>query len=247
MGQLRFAIALVALLSPSWANAETWAERLGFPAEKRVLILHANYMGSAYEFNRPGQLLLQQGRIQSASVMVPCPWFEEFAAWSRKHPGYDVGVCLTLNSPGAHYRWRPLSGPDAPSLTDADGYFWRTELQLALRAEAADVAKEFDLQISQARKAGLRPSHLIPFMGSVLTRPDLLRLYLDAAERNWIPAVMVELNETNIEAFREDGFSNDRRDDRAGGTLSIAPSWIIFILFPRRIVTKRNARSSSTW
>ena len=206
MKRYRLLLTALCLLLPNLVSAETWAEKLGFASDKRVVILHANYMGAAYEFNRPGQELLEKGHVQSASLMVPCPWFEEFADWCRQHPQHDVGVCLTLNSPGTHYRWQPLSGPQSSSLVDADGYQWQTELQFAIRADTNHVAKEIDLQIDKARRAGVRPTHLVPFMGSLLTRPDLARLYLETAERNWIPAVMVELTPKNIESLRNDGF-----------------------------------------
>ena len=201
---LRILLTLLLLATARLAIAETWSERLGYPAGKRVVILHANYMGSAYEFNQPGQQLLASGQVQSASVMVPCPWFEEFAAWARANPGHDVGLSLTLNSPGKSFRWRPLS--TGSSLVDADGYMWGTELQLALQADSKQVAEEIDRQIKAARAAGLRPTHLIPFMGSMLTRIDMAKLYLDVAQRHWIPAVMVEMTPENIEAFRNDGF-----------------------------------------
>jgi hypothetical protein len=204
---LRFLIATICLSLPMQTWAATWAEKLGYPPDARVVILHANYMGSAYEFNRPGQELLEKGRVQSASLMVTCPWFEEFAAWCRQNPQYDVGVCLTLNSPGTNYRWRPLGGAESSSLIDADGYLWRTELQFAVRADIEQVAQEVDRQIEKARRAGVRPSHLIPFMGSLLTRPDLMKLYLQVAEENWIPAVMVEMTPENIDAAGEEGFA----------------------------------------
>lgn len=201
-----FLIATICFFLPMHVSAETWAAKLGYRPDARVVILHANYMGAAYEFNRPGQELLEKGRVQSASVMVTCPWFEEFAAWCRQNPQYDVGVCLTLNSPGTNCRWRPLGGDESSSLTDPDGYLWRTELQVAVRADIEQVAKEVSLQIEKARRAGVRPSHLVPFMGSLLTRPDLMELYLQIAEENWIPAVMVEMTPENIDAASAEGF-----------------------------------------
>ncbi len=187
--------------------ADTWAEKLGYPPDKRVLILHANYMGAAYEFNRPGQELLKNGHAQAASVMVPCPWFEDFASWCRQNPGHDVGICLTLNSPGESYRWRPLGDREqTSSLVDADGYLWQTELQLALRGETEQARLELKRQIDKARASGIRPSHLLPFKGSLLARPDLLELYLEIAQQLWIPAVMVELTPDTIEMFRDEGF-----------------------------------------
>ncbi len=209
MIRMLFIAAMTATLGlPSAAHGETWAEKLGYPADKKVLILYADCMGSAYEINQPGQKLLLSGRVHSAGVMPPCPWFEEFAKWTRAHPDQDVGICLTLNSPSENYRWRPLTAinNEDSTLVDADGYFWSSELQLALRADIKDVKKEIDWQIKKARAAGIRPSNLHPFLGSLFTREDLMQAYLEAAEKNWIPAVMVELTPDKVQKFRDEGF-----------------------------------------
>ena len=105
--------AVLMAFIPSACSAETWAERLGYPAGERVLILHANYAGGGYAFNAASEDLLAKGLVQSAAVMPPCPWFEGFADWCREHPNHDVGVCLTLNSPSDGYRWGPLGGATA--------------------------------------------------------------------------------------------------------------------------------------
>jgi hypothetical protein len=198
---------LVATMARATSGAETWAEKLGYPAGKRVLILYANHMGAAYEFNRPGQEYLKQGLIQSAGAMPACPWFDEFAKWCRENPGHDVGVCLSFTCPSDLYRWRPISTRESvPSLVDADGFFWRSVLQVALKADPEEVKREIDAQIERARSAGIRPTHLISDQGSVLTRADLTRAYLEAAEKYWIPAVVLELTPSNIELFRAEGF-----------------------------------------
>ncbi len=149
----RVLILLGMLLWPGlWTQAaETWAERLGYPAGTRVLILYADHMGATYEANAAGKKLLSQGLVQSVGVMVPCPWFEDFAEWSRAHQDQDVGVCLTLNSPSKACRWRPLLGPsESTSLTDPDGYFWSTPAQVAVRPEPEEVERELTLQIERA-------------------------------------------------------------------------------------------------
>lgn len=187
--------------------AETWSERLGYKADDRVVILYADHMGAAFETNQIGAKLLEQGRVSSASVMVPCPWFADFADWCRDHRGHDIGISLTLNSPSRAYRWRPLSGPEAsPSLIDRDGYFWATPNQAAIRVERDQAAHELTLQIERARAAGIEPTHLIPGMGTLFARPDLMDLYLNLAEKYWIPAVVVELTPDHIERFKAEGF-----------------------------------------
>jgi hypothetical protein len=202
-----------ALPGPAAAR-ETWAERLGYPADRPVVILYGNHMGAAYETNAAGKELLEEGLLASVGAMVPCPWFEDFAQWCREHHRADVGICLTLNSPSSACRWRPLLGPDAgSSLADADGYYWSTPRQLALRADAAQVKRELVMQIERARAAGLQPTHLIPALGSLFLRPDLLQVYLELSERYWLPAVLVELTPEHIEQFqlRELPFTEETR------------------------------------
>src|SRR5438445_8000028 len=87
------------------APAKTWAERLGWPAGKRVVILHADDIGMCYEANAAAQRALSKAEYRSASAMVPCPWFNEMAAWCVAHPHHDVGLHLTLTSEWQFYRW----------------------------------------------------------------------------------------------------------------------------------------------
>ena len=97
-------------------EGKTWAERLGYPPGRRVLIVHADDVGMCYEANEATQQYLESGRIQSASVMVPCPWFPAFAKWYAEHPEHDVGLHLTLTSEWRIYRWGPVSNArDVPA------------------------------------------------------------------------------------------------------------------------------------
>ena len=66
--------------------------------------------------------------------------------------------------------------------------------------------REASAQIERARTAGIQPSHLHPHLGAMLVRPDLLQVYLDVAQENWIPAVMVEFTPAMVERFRARGF-----------------------------------------
>lgn len=188
------------------AVAETWAQRLGYPADATVVILEAVEAGVAFETNDAIRKCFEHGVISSAAVQTTGPWFEDFAAWHREHSEHSVGVQISLNSPFPNYRWRPLSGPlEVASLVDEDGYFYRHTLQTHTFAQREHVEREIIAQIEAARKAGLRPSHVTPFMGMLVSREDLFELYLDIAQRYWIPAVMVELTPALIERFEKDG------------------------------------------
>jgi hypothetical protein len=200
-------VSLLALASVQVAGAETWAERLGFPAGSKVLVLHANELGMCPETNAAGTKLLESGVVRSAGAMVPGPWFGDLAQWCKAHPDADIGLELTLNSEWDNYRWQPVAA-DAlvPSLTDSDGFLWRRPVQTMVNASARDVERELRAQIARAKAAGVQPSHLTTHLGTLVTRPDLIEVYLRIARQEWIPAMIVELTPEQVERFAQMGF-----------------------------------------
>lgn len=211
---------LLALTSTGWiaglVHAEdelpNWATRLGYPADKQVVILYGSSMGLCYEANQAGQVAMTGGSLRSASAMVPCPWFGDFARWARQQPDLDLGVSLTMTSDLLDYRWAPVAKEsDVPTLVDADGYLCRTVPQFSYNAEPAQVRLEMEAQLAKARAAGLRPTHLSPYLGAVLARPDFMAEYLAVARKHWLPAVVVELTPAHLKRFRENGFPLDQQ------------------------------------
>jgi hypothetical protein len=66
----------------------------------------------------------KRGQVTCGSVMVPCPWFREFAEAAAGDPVLDLGVHLTLTSECANYRWAPISTVSrASGLIDDEGLF----------------------------------------------------------------------------------------------------------------------------
>ena len=202
---------LTSMSGVSRATAQSnWAERLGFPAGGRVVILHGNEVGLAYEFSRPVQQALEDGVLTSASVSPVGPWFPESADWAKSQSDADVGITLTFVIPSDVIGCRPVSSrEEVGSLTNADGYLPRTLLQFTVRADADQVRHEAESQIRHARAAGIQPTHLHPHLGAILTRPELMRTYLDLAVEHWIPAVMVDMTPALIARFRERGIDLD--------------------------------------
>jgi predicted glycoside hydrolase/deacetylase ChbG (UPF0249 family) len=206
------ALVVAALCVARQSHAQTWAQRLGYPADKRVVILHASEMGLSFETNEAGRAALESGAVQSVGLMLPAPWALEFAEWAREKPDLDVGVDLTFTSERTRYRWKPvLSSTLVPSLVNADGFLWRSVQQVQTLAEPHDVDAELYAQIERARSLGLKPGHLSPHLGALVTRPDLFELYLRAARKYWIPAVVVELTPEHVELFRARGFPLEER------------------------------------
>ena len=142
-----------------------WAEKLGFPPGKKVVILHADDIGMCPEANVSARKYLENDHIQSCAVMMPCPAAREFIDWASAHPEKDVGLHLTLTSEWKTYRWPGLTAPeDAPGLLDSAGMLWHEVIQVVQNASAEEVEKEVRAQVEQAHRLGLPArSHRHPY------------------------------------------------------------------------------------
>ena len=141
-------------------------ERLGYPAGTRALIIHADDSGMCHGANVATRDALNSGAVNSTAVMVPCPWFPEFAAMCREHPEWDVGVHLTPTAEWTEYRWGPvLPASDVPGLVDSEGYFWRDGRGVLDHATADEVERESRAQIERALEFGIKPTHIDTHMG----------------------------------------------------------------------------------
>jgi predicted glycoside hydrolase/deacetylase ChbG (UPF0249 family) len=166
MKQKRIAPALLLLLASAVHGASaqetqnSLAEKLGYPRGARLLIVHADDVGVTHSVNAATIKGLESGLVNSASLMVPCPWFPEIADYARSHPDADFGLHLTLTSERVYYRWGPVASKDkVPSLVDEYGYFhhdWKPTT--GINPKEVDV--ELRAQIDRAYAMGLRPTHL---------------------------------------------------------------------------------------
>lgn len=206
--QLLFAMLSVVLvgLVADRACGETWAERLGYPADKKIVILHAHEMGMCQATNAAAEQLQASGLMHSTSAMAPCPWFSDYATTVSEQQA-DVGLELTLNSEWTNYRWQPMAlDGKVTSLVDSRGYLWSTSVQTMVNGSTADVEHEMFVQIVRAQLAGVRPTHLTTHLGTLFTRLDFAKIYLRMAREHWIPAVVVELTPEHVENFQRMGF-----------------------------------------
>jgi predicted glycoside hydrolase/deacetylase ChbG (UPF0249 family) len=158
------------------------AERLGRPADARIVIINCDDLGSSHAANTGVYESLRTGLATSATLMVPCPWAREAAAHYR---GEDVGVHLTLNSEWDRYRWGPITY--APSLLDGDGGFPRTLEDVWDHADLDEMRRELQAQIERAILWGFDISHLDSHMGTLQLRPEFFDVYLDLAVEYRLP------------------------------------------------------------
>jgi len=140
-------------------SAANLAERLGYPKDAKLLIIHADDVAETHAVNAATFQALESGAVNSASIMVPCPWFPEAADYAKSHPEGDFGLHLTLTSERVYYRWGPVAGPEkVPSLVDGNGYFHHDWDQHP-RIDPRDVETELRAQIERALAMGVRPTH----------------------------------------------------------------------------------------
>jgi len=166
------------------------AERLGCDPRARLLIVHADDLGIAQSVNSAFASGVESGLITSGSAIVPSRHFAEIAAFARTHAGADIGLHLTLTGENVTDRWAPTALPmRVPSLVDGSRHLlenWTPET----RVSPAELEIELRAQIEKAYAVGLRPTHLDSHRYVLLSRSDVVEVYLRVAREYALPALI---------------------------------------------------------
>lgn len=195
---MRFANYFFAIVFIAWsmitaaAQTKTIAERLGYPPDSKLLILHADDLAVAHSEDAASFDALDKRAVTSASIMVPCPWLNEVAAYAKEHPDADLGLHLTLTSEWKTYRWGPVESKDkVPSLLDPSGYLWPETDQAAHNLKPEEAERELRAQIERAVAMGIHPTHLDSHMGVLFSRLELFAVYVKVAREYKLPFLAV--------------------------------------------------------
>ena len=163
-------------------NEISLAERLGYEASQKLVIISCDDLGSCHAANIGVYEAIRNGIASCASVMVPAPWARHAA---EMYDGEDIGVHITLNAEHALYRWGPIT--HAPSLLSGDGGFPRNVDDLWEHADPAEVLRECRAQIERATIWGFDVSHLAPHLSVITLRPEFFDIYLELAVEFQLP------------------------------------------------------------
>jgi len=191
LAPLLLASLSVAPVSAQTRPRATLAERLGYRRDAKLLILHADDVGMSHSINSATFQALDSGAISSASIMIPCPWLPEVAAYARSHPNADLGLHLTLNSEWTAYRWGPVTSKDrVPTLLDKDGYFYNSTQEASAKIDPREAELELRAQIERARAVGIQPTHLDSHMGLLFQTRDLFTTLMRVAHDYKLPVLL---------------------------------------------------------
>ena len=190
------------------AQSGTWAEKLGYPAGKKVLLLHMDDIGMSPEANTAAERYIDNNHILSCAVMMPCPNATEFINWAKANSKADVGLHLTLTSEWKTYRWPPVTdAAKVPGLIDDEGKLWRDVPAVVTHASAQEVETEIRAQIEKCIALGYTPTHIDTHMGTLYGSPEYVAVFFKVAQEYNIPANAIDLSDADIvDKFKEQGY-----------------------------------------
>ena len=175
----------------SYAQPISIQEKLGYAKDTKLLIIHADDIGVSHSENIASSYAMENGSVNSGSIMVPCPWFPEIAAYASAHPDADFGLHLTITSEWKYYKWKPLSSSnEVPGLVDENNFFYGRRADVLNNASAMEVEQELRTQIETALKYGIQITHLDSHMFTLYLKPEYLAVYKKLGKEYKLPILL---------------------------------------------------------
>jgi chitin disaccharide deacetylase len=203
-------ISLWLVFPAVWGRTEpalSLAERLGYQASDRLLIINGDDAGMCHTANDATIECMEKGLMTSATIMTPCPWFNEIADYARQHPERDFGVHLSHTCEWKYYRWGPVAPvAQVKGLVDPTGCLWPSVEQVYAHAKPDEALLEARMQIKKALTAGVDITHLDSHMGTLQLNPSFMEAYVQLALEFQLPLRMA-----SQETMLQFGFPDLRR------------------------------------
>jgi predicted glycoside hydrolase/deacetylase ChbG (UPF0249 family) len=185
-------LLLVFAATATRAQNKTVAARLGYPADSKLLVVHADDLAIAHSEDAASFEALEKNAVTSASIIVPGPWLTEVAAYAKAHPDADLGLHLALTSEWKTYRWGSVESKDkVPSLFDPSGYLWPETAPAVANLKPQEAEREIRAQVERALAMGIHPTHLDSHMGVLFSSPELFAVYVKIAHEYKLPFLTV--------------------------------------------------------
>ncbi len=165
-------------------------ERLGYPSDAKLLIIHADDLGLTETENAASIEALENGVVNSGSIMVPCRGYSEIIKYASDNPGKDLGVHLTLTSEWESYKWGPVSSErEVKGLTDNNGFFLPDKKGMVKSSSSRDIETELRAQINRLLEDGVDITHFDSHM-FVAFAPKVLKIYVRLGKEFKVPVLL---------------------------------------------------------
>ncbi len=163
---------------------------LGFGEKDVVFIINADDVGMDVNSDKAVFDLYQKGKIQTYSVMVNSPNYEEVLSYSIKN-NVPVGVHLTLTNEWQEKNpWAPLlPKEEVPSLYNEMGNMWASVEEVKDNVKIADAKKELRSQIDKALSDGLDVTHIDFHMLFWSASEEMVHMVYELVSEYKLPAV----------------------------------------------------------
>jgi hypothetical protein len=228
MSKQIFSCLFITILLFSCTAQPNLAERLGYDKDTKMLIMHADDVGVAYSVNKATLEAFSDGAINSASIMVPCPWFKDIVASIQENPGYDFGLHLTITAEWDNFKWGGvLPSTEIPSLINSEGYFYASVEEVVANATPEDVEKEIRAQVQRAIDFGINPTHLDSHMGTLFNHPEYFKSYQKVGKEFGIPVFIPLSFISQLSELIDDYFIPVNQTYMAGPEIA-ADNWNVF-------------------